>query len=715
MTSEAQAEPAATEAGAEASWQYLNLLPCSIDLERSDPDKAIELYRKAIGENPGSYKLWHAYLQFRTRQLEDKSLDDPVYEDVNKAYYEALVFMHRMPRIWIEYCTLLSRQLFITRTRRAFDKALESLPITQHLRIWPLYLEFIQNDYVPVETAVRVFKRYMQIKPEDAEIFIDYLHVKNRIDESATLLCDIINRPSFQSKRNKTKYQLWEELCDMICEYADQIHTINAEAILRDGISRYCDQQGRLWTALARYYVHLGMFAGARNVYDEAIHAVKTKKDFVEVWEAYSNFEEKYLERLLEQDDLSEEQMIELQIRQAALEELITNNGLLLNRVALRQNPHNVREWLKRVQLCDAVDDPENTKEETFIEALQTVDPKQALGRYEDLWIDYATFQVESGDIDKAREIFDKAVEAKYVKYEDLARVWCAYIEMEMRLGSGRAIKLAKRATAIVKNLKLWCLYADLEENFGSFASAKAVYERIIDLKIATPQLILDYAAFLEERNYFEESFRAFERGVDLFKWPYSLAIWQTYLAKFFGRYKFKKLDRARDLLEHCLKDCPSAHSFEIYLLYAKLEEGEGLLSRAQEVYSRAVNKIEPSRRGDLFKIYITSMMKLLDISKIRNIYEQAISVLDNKRAREFCLSYANLEEEQEEIDRARTIYSYCSQMCDPRVDREFWTLWAEFEQRHGNLESIDEMLRIKRSVEAIQPNQMLPINPAQS
>lgn len=708
----ASKQDASPETSDTTSWQYLNLLPCSSDLERSDPEKAIVLYKKAIGENPGSYKLWHAYLLFRTRQLDDIPLTDPLHEEVNKCFEEALVFMHRMPRIWIEYCTLLDRQLYITRTRRAFDKALESLPITQHLRIWPLYLDFIKKDYVPVETAVRVFKRYMQLKPEDAEIFIDYLHSKNRIDEASVLLCDIINRPNFHSKCNKTKYQLWEELCDMICDYADQIETINAEAILRDGITRYSDQQGRLWNALARYYVRLGMFAGARNVFDEAINTVKTKKDFVEVWEAYSNFEEKFLERLLEQDDLSEDQMIELQIRQAALEKLITNNGLLLNRVSLRQNPHNVREWQKRVQLCDELEDSKTAKEEAFVEALQTVDPKQALGKYEDLWIDYATFKVESDDIERARSIFDRAVEAKFAKNDGLARVWCAYVEFEMRLGSGRAIKLVKRATASIKNLNLWSLYADLEENFGTFTSAKAVYERIIDLKIATPQLILNYAAFLEERNYFEDSFRAFERGVSIFKWPYSLSIWHTYLYKFFSRYGFKKLDRARDLLEHCLKDCPSAHSYEIYLLYAKLEEEEGLLSRAQDVYSRAIYKIEPKLRGNLFEIYIKSMMKLADISKMRSIYEQAISALDNKRAREFCLSYANFEEEQDEIDRARTIYSYCSQMCDPRVDREFWNLWAEFEQRHGNLETIDEMLRIKRSVQAIQPNQMLPVNP---
>lgn len=32
-------------------------------------------------------------------------------------------------------------QNFITRTRRLFDRALTSLPVTQHERVWPLYLK----------------------------------------------------------------------------------------------------------------------------------------------------------------------------------------------------------------------------------------------------------------------------------------------------------------------------------------------------------------------------------------------------------------------------------------------------------------------------------------------------------------------------------------------------------------------------------------------
>lgn len=692
----------------DSSWRFLSILPCTSELEKSDPQRANLLYERAIRENAGSYKLWHAYLLHRVSQLKDKPLNDELYEEVNNCFERALVFMHRMPRIWIEYCTLLDKQCLITKTRRTFDRSLEALPITQHSRIWVHYLDFIKKEHIPIETAVRIYKRYLQLHPENAEDYIDYLHAKNRIDEAVTLFCDIINRPNFQSKRNKSKYQLWEELCDMICDYADQIHTIDAESVLRDGISKYNDQQGRLWNSLAQFHVHLGMFSSARNVFDEAINHVTTKKDFVEVWEAYTNFEEKYLEHLIEQENLTQDQVLEIEMRQTSLEELITNNGLLLNRVALRQNPHNVREWQKRVQLCNEIEDPEDTIEDTYMKAIHTIDPKQALGSYEDLWIDYATFHASLGRVERAREIFEKAVEVQFVRTDDLAKVWCSYIEYELSLKANesnlKALKLAKRAVSTVKNLKIWLFYADLEEILGNFSSTKAAYDRILDLKIATPQVILNYASFLEEKQYYEDSFRVYERGVSLFRWPASYNIWHTYLNKFLSRYGSKKLDRARDILEQCLKNCPSKYAFEIFLLYAKLEEENGLLSRAQSIYTRAAEKIESKNKSDLFRIYIRSMMNLVDITKIRAIYEQAIEALDNKNARKFCLEYANLEEELGETDRARTIYSFCSQMCDPRVDKEFWKLWADFEQKFGCLETIDDMLRIKRSIEALFP-----------
>ena len=80
-------------------------------------------------------------------------------------------------------------------------------------------------------------------------------------------------------------------------------------------------------------------------------------------------------------------------------------------------------------------------------------------------------------------------------------------------------------------------IYFLFVSSFFSPQTTKAVYNRIVDLKIATPQIIINFGMFLEENNYFEEAFKAYERGVALFKWPHVYDIWNTYLTKFIKRY----------------------------------------------------------------------------------------------------------------------------------------------------------------------------------
>lgn len=62
----------------------------------------------------------------------------------------------------MDYCQFLTDQNLITRTRQSFDRALRALPVTQHHRIWPLYLNFVKKHDIP-ETAVRVFRRYLKV------------------------------------------------------------------------------------------------------------------------------------------------------------------------------------------------------------------------------------------------------------------------------------------------------------------------------------------------------------------------------------------------------------------------------------------------------------------------------------------------------------------------------------------------------------------------
>lgn len=55
---------------------------------------------------------------------------------------------------------------------------------------------------------------------------------------------------------------------------------------------------------------------------------------------------------------------IDLELRLARFEELIARRPLLLNSVLLRQNPHNVHEWHKRVKLYEG--NPRQVRFRTF-------------------------------------------------------------------------------------------------------------------------------------------------------------------------------------------------------------------------------------------------------------------------------------------------------------------------------------------------------------
>lgn len=113
-----------------------------------------------------------------------------------------------MPRIWIDYCQLQMRRGQITETRRIFDRALRALPITQHMRIWPIYIDFITSHNIP-ETAIRVYRRYLKVYPAAREDFIEYLKGIDKLDEASNQLAILVNEDKLVSEKGKTVHQVF--------------------------------------------------------------------------------------------------------------------------------------------------------------------------------------------------------------------------------------------------------------------------------------------------------------------------------------------------------------------------------------------------------------------------------------------------------------------------------------------------------------------------
>ncbi|KAF8842567.1 protein prenylyltransferase [Paxillus ammoniavirescens] len=510
---------------------------------------------------------------------------------------------------------------------------------------------------------------------------------------------------------------------------------LNIERIVRkDGLEVYKDQGGRLWTGLATYWIKRGEFDRASSTFEAGIASVLTVRDFTQIFDAYAKFSESLLSAMMESlqnpdEDEDEEDAKdteqELDVKMKEFEALMERRQFLLNEVLLRRNPNDVQEWQKRVALWDKNDEK---VAETYTKALETVHPRKATANFHRLYIDFAKFYEEGGasglaepDLGSARKILEKATKVNFKTVEDLAEIWCEWSEMELRHENyDEAIRVMQRAAAIPKNtkisyhdhslsaqarlfksLKLWSFYVDLEESIGTVESAKAVYDKILDLKIANAQIIINYAAFLEENQYWEDSFRIYERGTELFTFPISFEIWNIYLSKFVKRYGGSKLERARDLFEQALEKCPPTSCKPLFLMYGKLEEDHGLAKRAMSIYERATQTVADQDKFEMFTVYIAKATANYGLPATRPIYERALEVLPDKQTAEMCLRFAALERKLGEIDRARAVYAHASQFCDPRVNPKFWAEWNSFEIETGSEDTFREMLRIKRSVQA--------------
>ena len=66
----------------------------------------------------------------------------------------------------------------------------------------------------------------------------------------------------------KSRHDLWMELLKLITKHPQDITSLNVESVIRGGIKRFAHEVGLLWTSLADYYIRLGQFEKARDVYE---------------------------------------------------------------------------------------------------------------------------------------------------------------------------------------------------------------------------------------------------------------------------------------------------------------------------------------------------------------------------------------------------------------------------------------------------------------
>jgi pre-mRNA-splicing factor SYF1 len=715
------------------------------------------IYERALHNLPRSYKLWHAYLTERVRQLRGKPLHDRRHIGLERTFNRALVYMNSMPVIWMLYADFLVAQKRGTAVRKAFDAALQALPVTQHHLLWPKFVSWA-GDFGVHKTAQVVNQRFLMFDPSARAFIADEAEKRGDVGEAARHLAACLDRAQGGDGSEGSRHALCMRLVQLAVAHPEEMpETVRVDAIIRACIKQFSDQVASLWCQLATYYVRQGEFEQARDIYEEALHSVALVRDFSLIFDAFVKFEEQVMMALLaEKQEAGNEEGddgefdVEVEMRVARLEHLVDKRPLLLNDVLLRQNPHNVEEWHNRVRLARArarthaglTATAQSSGEEgedglspddvasllkIYAEAVETVNPfKASSGRFSSLWIELSAIYERAGDLEGAREVLARAAErATFKSADELGAVVAARAELEMRQDEFEAaLALLRRATRVAgastgagdsapgtkarsklhRSTRVWVQLLDLEEALSSLDDVRVAYESALELRVLTPQMVLNFTAYLREQRFFDESFSFFERAIAAFQgaYPHCERVWLAYLDSFQERYGETKLERLRELYEEALRGAP-AESTALALLYTKFaraEESLGMIRRALAIYDRATRAVKEESRLDAFRLYVRKVEEHLGITKTRPVYERGLEDLPDDAVVALALEFADMEQTLGEVDRARAILKHAAQFADPKFEPSFWGTWRAFEEAHGNEDTFRDMLRVQRSVQ---------------
>ncbi|MES1911622.1 MAG: hypothetical protein MHM6MM_004030 [Cercozoa sp. M6MM] len=841
----------------------------AVEAASSDAALRIYVYERALQFLPRSYKLWMRYLRYRKSRCAKLCLTDNEFEETNHAFERALLHLSKMPRVWLEYADFLEFQCRVTRCRRVYDRCLQALPITQHARIWPQLLRFVErvgygaslkrkkgpkmtvSGERPTcpKTARAVYARYVQLRPEDCARFSKLLRRIGDYDGAALLLARAVGVGNHEvivgadgslsapvllkvntkhavdwslegqdaAKKGKKKgdqknagYQgadksaeeakeqqekqrkLWHELCTLSVRHAHRIRSVDVAALLRSAIENSGAEQagdvGDLWVALADYHVRLAQFEVARGVFEEALQSVSSVRALATVFDAYTEFEEARVSAKLQDAEEQEDTEVaetdilaadDVDMHMDRLDHLLQRRPLLVSSVQLRQRPNSIDHWRRRAEIFKQKDDAVNVVR-TYAQALRALsedaesaaraEPRGALPL---LWTELARYYEDNGSYEEARQVLERAVEAPFATTNELcvvnagkralevARRACALppdhiVRQGMRLsGFAATVPIKQR---VWKELRLWTLLADLEESFGTLDTTRAVYDTVMSLRLATPQLVLNYARLLLTRRFFDDAFSVLERGVSLFPFPHNLLLYKTYLQHFVQRYGStdagaKNHERVRQLFRQALHAIPSLESAddnhsqqsavskalgevsktkaerrqeittavrELVGEFVAFEEslvegaGDGVTTRqALDVLKQGAMRLRARDRLDMIKVLAHKTAACRGIVAARRVWQDALENRlgthtqgggDDSLCVEAALLFAKLEQSVGEIDRARGIFSFAAQLsspADPHMWETFWTKFENFEAEFGNEHTLQDFYTLKRTVTA--------------
>lgn len=225
------------------------------------------------------------------------------------------------------------------------------------------------------------------------------------------------------------------------------------------------------------------------------------------------------------------------------------------------------------------------------------------------LWMNYMSFQLQLGEIDKAREIGERALKTiNYREEQEKMNIWIALLNLENTFGSDESLdEVFKRAAQYMDSLTM--------------------HQKLVGIFIMS-----------EKYDKTTELFKTMTK-----KFGSHVSVWVQYGAYLLDR---KLHDDAHEVLSRALQVLSKRDHIEVVKKFAQLEFNKGDPEQGRSLFEGLVS--DAPKRIDLWNVYIDQEIKQQDKEKVEDLFERVVAKkLSRKQAKFFFSKWLSFEEEQ--------------------------------------------------------------------
>ncbi|PNS19863.1 Pre-mRNA-splicing factor CLF1 [Sphaceloma murrayae] len=306
----------------------------------------------------------------------------------------------------------------------------------------------------------------------------------------------------------------------------------------------------KVFISYARFEAKLKEYERARAIYKYALDRMPRSKSQL-LHKHYTTFEKQYGDR-------------------EGVEDVVLSKRRVQYEEEVKENAKNYDAWFDYARLEESSGDVERTRDvyERAIAQVPTLQEKRHWRRYIYLWIFYALWEeMDNGEAERARQVYAECLKLIPHKRFTFAKVWIMKAQFEMRqMQLQQARKTMGQAIGMCPKDKLFRGYVELELKLFEFVRCRTIYEKHIEWNPSNCQAWIKFAELERGLDDVERARAIFELAVDQAQLDMPELLWKAYIdfEEEEGEY-----DRTRGLYERLLA---KTNHVKVWISFAHFE-----------------------------------------------------------------------------------------------------------------------------------------------